>query len=128
MDLTNKFINILQLHAPSPIRGGRNIATPFLIDMDFLPEILRNILASLVSTITIVLMFLRYINKTQISHAYQISTIIKDTANAVFDNSQLEYRVKQLEQSEKEKAVKMDEQFAKVNERLDQIYSIMAHK
>lgn len=112
----------------SPIRGGRNIATPFLIDMDLLPEIFRNILASLVSTVTIVLMFLRYVNKSQISHAHQINTIIKETAGAVFNNSQLEYRVKMLEKTEKENAEKMDEQFEKVNLRLDQIYAIMANK
>lgn len=96
--------------------------------MEFIPEILRNILASLVSTITIVLMFLRYVNKTQISHAHQISTIIKETAGAVFNNSQLEYRVKQLEKTEKENMARMDEQFEKVNARLDQIYAIMANK
>lgn len=96
--------------------------------MEFVPEILRNILASLVSTITIVLMFLRYVNKTQISHAHQISTIIKETAGAVFNNSQLEYRVIQLEKTEKENSARMDEQFEKVNSRLDQIYAIMANK
>ena len=96
--------------------------------MEFIPDILKNILASLVSTITIVLMFLRYMNKAQVNHANQISSIIKDTAGAVFNNSQLEYRVKQLEKTEKENAEKMDEQFEKVNARLDQIYAIMANK
>ena len=96
--------------------------------MDLLPEIFRNILASLVSTVTIVLMFLRYLNKTQISHAHQINTIIKDTAGAVFNSSQLEYRIKMLEKSEKENSAKMDEQFEKENARLDQIYAIMANK
>lgn len=96
--------------------------------MELLPDILRNILASLVSTITIVLMFLRYMNKAQVNHANQISNIIKETAGAVFNNSQLEYRVKQLEKTEKENAQKMDEQFEKVNARLDQIYAIMANK
>jgi predicted GIY-YIG superfamily endonuclease len=46
----------------------------------------------------------------------------------VFNSSQLEYRVKQLEKTEKENAIKMDEQFEKVNARLDQIYAIMANK
>lgn len=96
--------------------------------MDLLPEILRNVLASLVSTVTIVIMFLRYVNKTQISHAHQINTIIKETAGAVFNSSQLEYRIKMLEKSEKENSEKMDEQFEKVNARLDQIYAIMANK
>jgi len=96
--------------------------------MELLPDILRNILASLVSTITIVLMFLRYMNKAQVNHANQISNIIKETAGAVFNNSQLEYRVKLLEKTEKENAQKMDEQFEKVNARLDQIYAIMANK
>lgn len=73
-------------------------------------------------------MFLRYVNKTQISHAHQISTIIKETAGAVFNNSQLEYRVIQLEKTEKENSARMDEQFEKVNSRLDQIYAIMANK
>lgn len=96
--------------------------------MELLPDILRNILASLVSTITIVLMFLRYMNKAQVNHANQISNIIKETAGAVFNNSQLEYRVKLLEKTEKENSEKMDEQFEKVNLRLDQIYAIMANK
>jgi hypothetical protein len=96
--------------------------------MEFIPDILKNILASLVSTVTIVLMFLRYMNKTQVGHANQISSIIKDTAGAVFNSSQLEYRVMQLEKTEKENAQKMDEQFEKVNARLDQIYAIMANK
>jgi hypothetical protein len=34
----------------------------------------------------------------------------------------------QLEKTEKENAQKMDEQFEKVNARLDQIYAIMANK
>tara|TARA_R110000822_G_scaffold98240_1_gene222322 strand:- start:33 stop:323 length:291 start_codon:yes stop_codon:yes gene_type:complete len=96
--------------------------------MELLPDILRNILASLVSTITIVLMFLRFMNKAQVAHANQISNIIKETAHAVFNNSQLEYRVKLLEKTEKENAVKMDEQFEKVNARLDQIFAIIANK
>jgi hypothetical protein len=33
-----------------------------------------------------------------------------------------------LEKSEKENSEKMDEQFEKVNARLDQIYAIMANK
>lgn len=73
-------------------------------------------------------MFLRYMNKAQVNHANQISNIIKETAGAVFNNSQLEYRVKLLEKTEKENSEKMDEQFEKVNLRLDQIYAIMANK
>ena len=67
-------------------------------------------------------------NKAQLNHSNQISNIIKETAGAVFNNSQLEYRVKLLEKTEKENSEKMDEQFEKVNLRLDQIYAIMANK
>jgi hypothetical protein len=132
LELSNIFLIIVILLMLLLQTRGAQLCKPlvfiYISKMDFVPEILKNILASLVSTITIVLMFLRYMNKTQISHANQISSIIKETAHAVFNNSQLEYRVKQLEKTEKENAAKMDEQFEKVNARLDQIYAIMANK
>lgn len=94
--------------------------------MEIFFEILRNVVATFVSVGTLIVMFSRHLNKERIIHSKQISEIIDKTANKVFSNAQLEQRVKQLENQEKANQEYMRESFAKVNDRLDQIYSIVA--
>lgn len=94
--------------------------------MEIFFEILRNVVATFVSVGTLIVMFSRHLNKERIIHSKQISEIIDKTANKVFSNAQLEQRVKQLESQEKANQEYMRESFAKVNDRLDQIYSIVA--
>lgn len=94
--------------------------------MDILIEIFRNVLATFVSVGTLIVMFSRHLNKERLIHSKQISDIIDKTASKVFSNAQLEQRVKQLENQEKANQEYMRESFAKVNDRLDQIYSIVA--
>lgn len=94
--------------------------------MDIFSELLRNVLATLVSTVTIVIMFFRFMNRERLQHAKQIADVIEKTASHVFNTSKLENRVLQLEKTEKEKSESIDKQFALVHSRLDQIYSIIA--
>lgn len=94
--------------------------------MDIFSELLRNVLATLVSTITIVVMFFRFMNRERLQHAKQIAEVIEKTAKHVFNTSALEHRVQQLEKTEKENSESIDKQFALVHSRLDQIYSIIA--
>jgi Glu-tRNA(Gln) amidotransferase subunit E-like FAD-binding protein len=96
------------------------------IAMDIFSELLRNVLATLVSTVTIVIMFFRFMNRERLQHAKQIAEVIEKTASHVFNTSKLENRVQQLEKTEKEKSESIDKQFALVHSRLDQIYSIIA--
>jgi hypothetical protein len=94
--------------------------------MEILFELLRNLVATFVSVGTLIVMFSRHLNKERLLHSKQISDIIDKTASKVFSNAQLEQRVKQLESQEKANQEYMRESFAKVNDRLDQIYSIVA--
>jgi hypothetical protein len=94
--------------------------------MDIFSELLRNVLATLVSTVTIVIMFFRFMNRERLLHAKQIADVIEKTASHVFNTAKLENRVQQLEKTEKEKSESIDKQFALVHSRLDQIYSIIA--
>lgn len=91
-------------------------------------EFIRNILAAVVSAGTITFMFLKYIRKERIEQAHQISQIIKATADNVFSNSKLENRVATLEKQERENVEYMKVSFSKLNERLDQIFAIIAQK
>ena len=94
--------------------------------MDIFSEMLRNIVATLVSTVTIVVMFFRFMNRERLQHAKQIADVIEKTAKHVFNTSTLENRVAQLEKSEKEAAEDIKEQFTLIHSRLDQIYTIIA--
>jgi hypothetical protein len=94
--------------------------------MDIFSELLRNVLATLVSTVTIVIMFFRFMNRERLQHAKQIADVIEKTAKHVFNTATLEHRVANLEKTEKEQAESIDKQFALVHSRLDQIYSIIA--
>lgn len=94
--------------------------------MDIFSETLRNIVATLVSTVTIVVMFFRFMNRERLQHAKQIADVIEKTAKHVFNTSALENRVVQLERQEKEQAESIEKQFGLVHSRLDQIYSIIA--
>jgi Glu-tRNA(Gln) amidotransferase subunit E-like FAD-binding protein len=110
------------------LRGGffREALVLTDIAMDIFSELLRNVLATLVSTVTIVIMFFRFMNRERLQHAKQIAEVIEKTASHVFNTSKLENRVQQLEKTEKEKSESIDKQFALVHSRLDQIYSIIA--
>jgi len=94
--------------------------------MDIFSDLLRNIVATLVSTVTIVVMFFRFMNRERLQQAKQIAEVIEKTAKHVFNTSALEYRVQQLEKQEKEQAEDIKEQFLLIHSRLDQIYSIIA--
>lgn len=94
--------------------------------MDILIEIFRNVFATFVSAGTLIVMFSKHLNKERLIHSKQISDIIDKTASKVFSNAQLEQRVKQLENQEKANQEYMRESFGKLNDRLDQIYSIVA--
>lgn len=94
--------------------------------MDIFSELLKNIVATLVSTVTIVVMFFRFMNRERLQHAKQIADVIEKTAKHVFNTSTLEHRVQNLEKQEKEQAESIKEQFSLVHSRLDQIYSIIA--
>lgn len=96
--------------------------------MDITLELLKNILATSISAVTLAIMFARYLNKERLHHAKIVSEIIDKTANKVFDTASLEHRVKMLETAEKENKEYMRESFAQVHARLDQIYSIIASK
>lgn len=94
--------------------------------MDIFSDLLRNIVATLVSTVTIVVMFFRFMNRERLQHAKQIADVIEKTAKHVFNTSTLEHRVQQLEKQEKEQAEDIKEQFTLIHSRLDQIYTIIA--
>ena len=94
--------------------------------MDIFSDMLRNIVATLVSTVTIIVMFFRFMNRERLQHARQIADVIEKTAKQVFNTSTLEHRVQQLERQEKEQAESIEKQFGLLHSRLDQIYSIIA--
>jgi len=94
--------------------------------MDIFSDTLRNIVATLVSTVTIVVMFFRFMNRERLQHAKQIADVIEKTAKQVFNTATLEHRVAQLERQEKEQAESIEKQFSLVHSRLDQIYSVIA--
>ena len=94
--------------------------------MDIVSELVKNIVTTLVSTVTIVVMFFRFLNKERLQHARQISEIIEKTASHVFNNASLEHHVKDLEAAEKANVEYMKESFTQIHSRLDQIYSIIA--
>jgi len=94
--------------------------------MEIIIDSIKNVFAVIVSIGTLAIMFSRFLNKERLHHARQISEIIEKTALRVFSTTALEHRVKLLEDSEKENQEYMRESFSQLNNRLDQIYSIIA--
>lgn len=112
---------------PSPMGVYLTISPYISIDyMETNFELLKNVLAIIISTGTMLVMVARYMNKERIEHAKQIADIIDKSTNKIFNISSLEHRVKMLETAEQENQEYMRESFAQVNARLDQIYSIIA--
>lgn len=106
------------------------MASPY-ISIDYMDnnfELLKNVLAIILSTGTMLVMISRYMNKERIEHAKQIANIIDKSTNKIFNISSLEHRVQLLETAEQENQEYMRESFAQVHARLDQIYSIIAAK
>jgi chorismate synthase len=91
-------------------------------------ELLRNLLAAMVSAGTIIFFLLRFFKRERIEQANHISQIIKLTADNVFNGAKLETRVTALEKQERENSEYMRTSFNKVHERLDQIFTIIANK
>jgi hypothetical protein len=100
----------------------------YALNMDTQIELLRNVLAAMVSAGTIIFFLLRYFKKERIEQAHHIAQIIKLTADNVFNSAQLETRVITLEKQERENSEYMRRSFNKLNERLDQIFTIIAQK
>lgn len=90
-------------------------------------EILKNILASLVSVITLMFMLFRYLHKRDVSNAKLIADTIRDATQKAFQVSHIESRVREIEDIQAENTKAIQDLNNSLNKRLDQLFIAIAN-
>jgi len=90
-------------------------------------EILKNILASLVSVVTLMFMLFRYLHKRDVSNAKLIADTIRDATQKAFSVSHIESRVREIEDIQAENTKAIQDLNNSLNKRLDQLFIAIAN-
>lgn len=90
-------------------------------------EILKNILASLVSVVTLMFMLFRYLHKRDVSNAKLIADTIRDATQKAFQVSHIESRVREIEDIQAENTKAIQDLNNSLNKRLDQLFIAIAN-
>lgn len=90
-------------------------------------EILKNLLASLVSIATLAFMLFRYLHKRDITNSRLIADTIRDATQRAFQVSHIESRVHELEEIQAENTKAIKELNDSLNHRLDQLFIVIAN-
>lgn len=115
-------------HCPKGVSDDSG--TPFFFPNDTAMdsfEIIKNILASAVSALTIVWMLFRYIHKRDVQNSKLIADTIKDATQRAFQVSHIEMRVKEIEEIQAQNKKAIDELGKTLNQRLDQLFIAIAN-
>jgi hypothetical protein len=90
-------------------------------------ELTKNILASLVSMVTLIWMLFRYLHKRDTANAKVITDTIKEATAKAFQVSQIESRVREIEEIQAENTKAIHDLGASLNQRLDQLFIVLAN-
>lgn len=90
-------------------------------------EILKNILASLVSVVTLMFMLFRYLHKRDVTNAKLIADTIRDATQKAFQVSAIESRVREIEDIQAENTKAIQDLNNSLNKRLDQLFIAIAN-
>lgn len=90
-------------------------------------ELLKNILASLVSATTLMWMLFKYLHKRDITNSKLIADTIREATQKAFQVSHIESRVHELEEIQAENTKAIKELNDSLNHRLDQLFIVIAN-
>lgn len=90
-------------------------------------EILKNILASLVSVVTLMFMLFRYLHKRDVTNAKLIADTIREATQKAFQVSAIESRVREIEDIQAENTKAIQDLNNSLNKRLDQLFIAIAN-
>lgn len=90
-------------------------------------EILKNIMASLVSVVTLMFMLFRYLHKRDLSNSKLIADTIRDATQKAFQVSHIETRVREIENTQAENTKAIQDLNNSLNKRLDQLFIAIAN-
>lgn len=94
-------------------------------EMEF--EIIKNITASIVSVVTLMFMLFRYLHKRDLSNAKLIADTIREATQKAFQVSQIESRVREIEDIQAENTKAIQDLNNSLNKRLDQLFIAIAN-
>lgn len=94
-------------------------------EMEF--EIIKNILASIVSAATLMWMLFKYLHKRDVTNAKLIADTIKEATQRAFELSHIESRVREIEEIQAENTKAIHELGSTLNARLDQLFIAIAN-
>lgn len=97
-----------------------------LLKMDSF-EILKNILASAVSAVSLMWMLFKYLHKRDVTNSRLIADTIKDATQKAFQVSHIESRVREIEAIQAENTKAIQELSTSLNSRLDQLFIVIAN-
>jgi hypothetical protein len=90
-------------------------------------EIIKNILASIVSAATLMWMLFKYLHKRDVTNAKLIADTIKEATQRAFELSHIESRVREIEEIQAENTKVIHELGSTLNARLDQLFIAIAN-
>ena len=90
-------------------------------------EIIKNITASIVSVVTLMFMLFRYLYKRDLSNAKLIADTIREATQKAFQVSQIESRVREIEDIQAENTKAIQDLNNSLNKRLDQLFIAIAN-
>ena len=90
-------------------------------------EILKNILASIVSAATLMWMLFKYLHKRDVTNAKLIADTIREATQRAFELSHIESRVREIEEIQAENTKVIQDLNSSLNARLDQLFIAIAN-
>lgn len=90
-------------------------------------ELLKNILASIVSAVTLMFMTFKYLHKRDITNSKLIADTIREATTKAFQLSHIESRVREIEEIQAENTKAIQDLGTSLNARLDQLFIAIAN-
>lgn len=90
-------------------------------------ELLKNILASIVSAVTLMFMTFKYLHKRDITNSKLIADTIREATEKAFQLSHIESRVREIEEIQAENTKAIQDLGTSLNARLDQLFIAIAN-
>jgi len=90
-------------------------------------EIIKNILASIVSAVTLIFMLFKYLHKRDITNSKLIAETIREATTKAFQVSHIESRVREIEETQAENTKAIQDLGNSLNKRLDQLFIAIAN-
>lgn len=90
-------------------------------------ELIKNLMASLVSAATLFWMLFKYLHKKDIANAKLIGDTIREATAKAFQVSHIESRVREIEEIQAENKKAIENLGSSLNQRLDQLFIAIAN-